>query len=198
MARRAFFSFHYQPDVQRAHVVRNSWVTKPDREDAGFFDSSVFESKKRTSDDALKSFLADGLKGSSVTAVLYTKETAHRRWVRYELLKSFVEGKGILAIDIHTIADLNKKTTASGPNPLNLLGAEISNQTCCLKEKQPNGTWRWAKDVASVPVRNLPYSLGNRTNFTLGTLFNWYDWKQNNGYTNMSKWIDDAAKLADR
>lgn len=29
-----FFSFHYQNDVTRAHVVRNSWVTKEDRDDA--------------------------------------------------------------------------------------------------------------------------------------------------------------------
>ena len=66
MVRRVFFSFHYERDVQRAHVVRNSWVTKPDREEAGFFDSSVFEGKKKTSDDALKRFLNEGLRGSSV------------------------------------------------------------------------------------------------------------------------------------
>lgn len=60
MARRVFFSFHYQPDVHRAHVVRNSWVTKADRENAGFFDASVFESRKRTSDDALKGFCRRG------------------------------------------------------------------------------------------------------------------------------------------
>lgn len=28
MARRTFFSFHYKPDVTRAWIVRNSWVTK--------------------------------------------------------------------------------------------------------------------------------------------------------------------------
>ncbi|NJK91960.1 MAG: hypothetical protein HC904_09110 [Blastochloris sp.] len=61
MARKAFFSFHYGKDVSRAHVVRNSWVTKEDREDAGFFDASVFESKKRTSDEILKAFLTEGL-----------------------------------------------------------------------------------------------------------------------------------------
>ena len=38
MARRVFFSFHYERDHWRANVVRNSWVTK-DRESAGFFDA---------------------------------------------------------------------------------------------------------------------------------------------------------------
>jgi len=34
MARKVFFSFHYERDIWRASIVRNSWVTKPDREAA--------------------------------------------------------------------------------------------------------------------------------------------------------------------
>jgi hypothetical protein len=109
MARRVFFSFHYQRDVQRAQVVRQSWVMQPDRETAGFFDSSVFESKQRTSDDALKSFLNDGLKNCSVDCVLAGNQTAWRRWVRYELLRSFVDGKGIFGISIHSIPNFQSK-----------------------------------------------------------------------------------------
>jgi hypothetical protein len=66
-ARRTFFSFHYQPDNQRAQVVKQSWLTKPDREAAGFFDSSAFETKKRTS-DALKAFLNEQLYQRAVIA----------------------------------------------------------------------------------------------------------------------------------
>ncbi|KKL85384.1 hypothetical protein LCGC14_1955320 [marine sediment metagenome] len=36
MVRRVFFSFHYEGDIWRSNVVRNSWVTK-DRETAGFW-----------------------------------------------------------------------------------------------------------------------------------------------------------------
>ncbi len=46
MARRVFFSFHYERDVWRAGQVRNSWVTK-DREDAGFWDSASWEEVKK-------------------------------------------------------------------------------------------------------------------------------------------------------
>ena len=73
MARRTFFSFHYKPDVTRAWVVRNSWVTKVaqgDRDDAGFFDSSVFEASQRESDDSLKRFLREGLNNTTVTCIL--------------------------------------------------------------------------------------------------------------------------------
>ena len=117
MARRTFFSFHYQRDVHRAHIVRKSWVTKPDREDAGFFDSSVFESKQRTSDDALKRFLNEGLIGSSVTCVLIGNETAWRRWVRYEVLRSFAEGKGLFGIYIHSISRFNEGSDIQVADP---------------------------------------------------------------------------------
>lgn len=79
MARRTFFSFHYKPDVTRAWTVRNSWMTKPDHEDVGFFDNSVFESKERESPDVLKRFLRDGLTNTSVTCVLVGAETTLRR-----------------------------------------------------------------------------------------------------------------------
>src|SRR5580704_536578 len=105
MARRTFFSFHYKPDVSRAWVVRNSWVTKlaqGEREDAGFFDSSVFEAKERESDDVLKRFLREGLNNTTVTCVLVGEQTALRRWVRYEVLRSFMRGNGLLGIKIHS------------------------------------------------------------------------------------------------
>lgn len=38
MAKRVFFSFHYENVSNfRVNVVRNHWLTKPNRESAGFF-----------------------------------------------------------------------------------------------------------------------------------------------------------------
>lgn len=38
MAKRVFFSFHYQDVIDfGANVVRNHWLTKPDREAVGFY-----------------------------------------------------------------------------------------------------------------------------------------------------------------
>lgn len=47
MARKVFFSFHYERDVWRANQMRHSWVTKPNRETAGFIDSAAFEEVKK-------------------------------------------------------------------------------------------------------------------------------------------------------
>ncbi|MGH7856257.1 MAG: TIR domain-containing protein [Candidatus Binatia bacterium] len=78
MARRVFFSFHYERDNWRAGQVRNSWVTKPDRESAGFWDAAAWEEVKKRGDDAIKRWIRDQMAGSSVTAVLIGRDTSTR------------------------------------------------------------------------------------------------------------------------
>jgi len=197
MARRVFFSFHYEPDVQRAQTVKNSWVTKSDREDAGFFDSSVFESKKRTSPDALKRFLDAGLLNSSVTCVLAGEHTHSRRWVRYEILRSFVEGKGLLNIAIHGVKNFEKKTAIAGLNPFSCLGAEVKGDVLRFKEKN-GATWEWSADVPSMKLSSVRYSLNGRANFLLDVLFPSYDWASGDGYNKFPDWVERAAKAAGR
>ena len=89
----------------RANVVRNSRVTKPDREAAGFIDAAEFEKLKKQGDLAVKRWINSQLKGTSVTAVLIGYETYSKRWVRYEIVKSFDKGNGLLGIYIHKIGD---------------------------------------------------------------------------------------------
>jgi hypothetical protein len=90
LPRRTFFSFHYKPDVWRAWNVRNCWVVQPGEEESvGFFDSSVFEASQKESDDALKGFLRNGLKNTSVTCVLAGTRTWSRRWVNTRSLGAF-------------------------------------------------------------------------------------------------------------
>jgi hypothetical protein len=109
MARRVFFSFEYS-DVSRAMVVRNSWVAEG-REAAGFIDSADFEKLKKKGDDAIKAWIDDQLKGTSVTVVLVGKYTCDSKWVKYEIEKSEGRGNGLLGIDVSKIKDLNGDTT---------------------------------------------------------------------------------------
>lgn len=96
MAKKVFFSFHYQDVIDfRANVVRNHWLTKPDRQAAGFFDSSIWESAKKTSDLALKRLINSGLDNTSNTCVLVGTDTFNRRWVSYEIMKSLEKGNHI-------------------------------------------------------------------------------------------------------
>lgn len=118
MARRVFFSFHFERDIFRANVVRNSWVTKPDREAAGFWDASLWEEAKTDGEEALKQLINDGLQGTSVTTVLIGAKTAGRQWVNYEIEQSLNRGNGLVGIYIHHIKDLDGNTDSKGANPL--------------------------------------------------------------------------------
>ena len=101
MARRVFFSFHYD-DVTRVNVVRNSdKIVRQYERAARFHDSSLWEQAKKQGRLAIKRMINGGLHGTSVTCVLVGQHTWERPWVRYETLKSFARGNGILAVLIH-------------------------------------------------------------------------------------------------
>ncbi len=117
MARRVFFSFHYERDISRANVVRNSWVTR-DREAAGFFDASLWETTKLQGASAIERLIDRGMVGTSVTAVLIGAETATRQYVQYEIEQSIALGKGLFGIYINKIPNFRNETDAAAPNPL--------------------------------------------------------------------------------
>src|SRR5262245_11342052 len=104
MAKKVFFSFHYQDVVDfRANVVRQHWLTKTDRDAAGFFDASIWGNATLSGPSAIKSLIDGALDGTSVTCVLIGSATAARRWVRYEIMKSFRKGNRLLAVHINSI-----------------------------------------------------------------------------------------------
>ncbi|QDT59465.1 hypothetical protein SV7mr_19720 [Stieleria bergensis] len=116
MARRVYFAFHYQNDISRVNVVRNSWLTHKDRESAGFFDASLWETAKKNGDAGIRRMIQNGLDGTSVTVFLLGSETARRPWVRFELEESYKRGNGMLAIRINGIKSLQGLTSANGEN----------------------------------------------------------------------------------
>jgi len=55
MAKKVFFSFHYQDVIDfRANVVRNHGQFKIAKNEAGYYDSSMWEKAKKEGDIALK------------------------------------------------------------------------------------------------------------------------------------------------
>jgi hypothetical protein len=193
-ARRTFFSFHYQPDNQRAQVVKQSWVTKPDRAAAGFFDSSAFETKKRPN-DVLKAFLNEQLKGTSVTCVLIGAETALRPWVRYELVRSFYRGNGLFGVRVHGIRNFAQQLGNPGSNPFDMLAYSVVNDRVYWKEMN-NGAWSNYVEVPSMALSDVSYDLNQEHNHTFACRFPIYDWVANKGSDNLGTWIDRAAQQA--
>lgn len=100
MARRVFFSFHYDRDVWRANQVRNCNVVAGS-DVAGFFDHSEYEEAKKKGREGIERMINRNLRQTSVTVVLIGKDTANRPWVRYEIRKSIERSNGLLGIRIH-------------------------------------------------------------------------------------------------
>lgn len=119
MARRVFFSFHYQNDIYRVNQIRNSNVVNGTSA-AGFHDASLWEKVKKEGDQAIKNLIDRGLRNTSVTAVLIGSHTAERKYVDYEIQQSIARGNGLLVIYIHRLKDSNRRESVRGRVP-NLL-----------------------------------------------------------------------------
>lgn len=120
MARVCFFSFHYQRDVWRANVVRNSGVVIGQAA-AGFRDASLWEEAKKKGDPAIKKLIDNALEGTTVTVLLIGAKTAGRKYINYEIEKSMERGNGILGIHIHNIKDQSGNTDTKGDAPVKLV-----------------------------------------------------------------------------
>jgi hypothetical protein len=143
MARRTFFSFHYERDAWRAAQVRNSWVTQ-DREAAGFWDAAAWEEVKKKGDAAIEKWIEDQLKGTSVTVVLIGAETSERKYVGTEIVKSYNKGNGMLGIYIHNMRDSNGRTDVKGKNPFANWQIEQNGQKVPMSSIYP--TYDWVND----------------------------------------------------
>lgn len=117
-----FFSFHYERDIWRAGQVRNSWVTKPDREAAGFWDAASWEKVKKRGEEAIEKWINNQLEGTSVTVVLIGAETSERKYVQYEINQSWNRGNGLIGVYIHNIEDRDGRTDVKGKDPFVELG----------------------------------------------------------------------------
>jgi len=163
MARRLFFSFHYDRDIRRVVQVRNSWVVRLRGETQPFLDKADWEKIRRAGSSEIKRWIEKQLSGTSVTVVLIGAETAEREWVGYEIKRSLELGKGLLGIRIHNIKDPQTGTDYWGANPFD--------------------SWSVNRNGRDVKVSSF---------------VSVYDWIADDGYNNVSSWIEDAAANAGR
>lgn len=144
LARRVFFSYHFQRDVWRANQVRNSWVTHPDREAAGFFDAAEQEEVKRKTKKAIRNWIDRQLQHTSITTILIGGETAEREFVQYEIEKSIERGNALLGIRIDSLKNREGKRGSWGENPLDHYYIDTGSGEQALSSIFP--TYQWKED----------------------------------------------------
>ena len=115
---RVFYSFHYKPDNWRVATVRNIGAiegnkTAPDND---------WETITKRGDAAIKRWIADQMRGRSCTVVLVGENTAGRKWINHEIVKSWDDGMGLVGIYIHGLLDSDEKTSSKGKNPFDYIG----------------------------------------------------------------------------
>jgi hypothetical protein len=159
MARKIFFSFHYERDAWRAGQVRNCNVVSSE-DQYGFVDAAEWESIKKKGESEIQRWIANQLKNTSVTAVLIGAETADREWVQHEIVQSWNRGNGIVGIRIHNIKDQDQETDVAGRNPFDsfklpdgtLLSAICKTYDWVIDDGRKNlGTW--ADEAAAIRAK---------------------------------------------
>ena len=111
--RRVFYSFHFEQDFWRTGTVRNIEVLEGTQPASG----NEWETIKREGDKAIKKWINDQLKGRTCTVVLIGSKTAGRKWIKYEIERSWELNKGLVGIYIHNLKDQKGNQSRKGRNP---------------------------------------------------------------------------------
>ncbi|MCX7611556.1 MAG: TIR domain-containing protein [Ignavibacterium sp.] len=113
MARKVFYSFYFKEDNWRASQVRNMGVIEGNKP----VSDNDWEQITRGGDAAIRRWINDQMNGTSCTIVLIGSNTAGRKWIKYEIEKSWKDGKGVMGIYIHSLKDKDGNQTLMGRNP---------------------------------------------------------------------------------
>jgi hypothetical protein len=117
MVRKCFFSFHYKPDNARASQVRNIGVIEGNQPAS----DNDWESVTKGGDDAIKKWIGTQMSGRTCTVVLIGAETANRKWINHEIIKSWYDGLGVVGMRVHGLKNLQGQTSMAGANPFDFI-----------------------------------------------------------------------------
>ncbi|SRR5579863_1723790 len=117
MARKVFYSFHYDADGARVSQVRNMGVV----EGSPIASDNEWEEIQRGGDKAIQTWIDGQMSGTSCCVVLIGKATANRKWVNYEIDQAWKQKKGVVGIHIYELKDLNGAKSTKGLNPLDFV-----------------------------------------------------------------------------
>jgi hypothetical protein len=173
-----------------------------------FVDGSIWETAKGKGDTYLKKLIDEGLNRTSVTALLIGQGTANRRWVNYEIVKSFERGNGILGVYINRIKGKDGYIVSRGANPLDRLGFKVSEEGRKVNFYElKNGRWIEFDDLPQINNKKSntlyfedSFWFGNDYGefYTFSNKFKTYCWDFDGGNKNFTDWVDDAAEDAGR
>lgn len=114
MARKVFYSFHFDNDNWRAGQVRNIGTVEGDKPVNG----NKWEDVKSKSDLVIKDWIDENLKDKSCLVVLIGEKTSERKWVNYEINRAWELRKAVCGVYIHKLENVLGFQSPKGKNPL--------------------------------------------------------------------------------
>jgi hypothetical protein len=143
--KQVFFSFHFDNDVMRVQQIRNIGAIEGNTP----ISPNDWEEVKRKGDSSIENWIDDNMKYRSCVVVLVGLETANRKWVKYEIIKAWNEGKGLVGIYIHNLKCPRNGQCRQGPNPFDQItltdGRKLSSIVQC---HNPN-SWDAYNDISN-------------------------------------------------
>lgn len=110
MPRRVFYSFHYEPDNWRAGMVRNIGAIEGNKPAT----DNDWETVIRGGDDAIKRWIHNQMYGRSCTVVLVGSQTANRKWINHEIVKSWNDEMGVVGVHVHGLKNSKGQVATPG------------------------------------------------------------------------------------
>ncbi len=136
--RQVFYSFHYQPDSWRASQVRNIGVVEGNEPAS----DNDWEKIKKGGENSIKRWINEQMKYRSCTVVLVGTNTADRKWIDYEIRKSWNGNMGVVGIYIHGLKDQEGQLSFQGKNPFDFItftsGKKMSSIVKCYNPQGLN------------------------------------------------------------
>jgi hypothetical protein len=118
-------------------------------------------------DETIKRWIDGQMDGKGCCIVLIGANTAGRKWINYEIIKAWNDGKGVLGVYIHSLKNKDGYQTTKGGNPF--VGIVIGKDSVQM--------------ATVVKAYDPPYATSTEA-------YN-YIWR------NMAAWIEAAVKIRD-
>lgn len=165
MARRVFFSFHFDNDYWRTQQVRNMGTL----EGQSICTPNAWEEVKRKGKASIEKWIADNMYGKSCVVVLVGSQTATRPWVIHEIIKGWDDKRGVLGIRVDKLLDSNSKSSSPGANPFDSITiggtsrklssvvpliTPTGNDSKTVYGSIANGIEQWIEDAIAIRGRN--------------------------------------------
>jgi len=151
VARRVFYSFHYKPDCWRVSQVRNIGTVEDNKPAS----DNDWETVTKGGDDQIKKWIADQMNGRSCTVLLIGKDTAGRKWINHEIIKTWDDKKGILGIYIHNLKNSAGEQSSKGSNPFDYITIGGTNNKLSSVVKVYDPPYSNSKDVYDYISKNI-------------------------------------------